>query len=53
MQNPQNGHAKAKAPSPLARPPSKHVKLNPPDGGWGWVIIFATCINLVRVLPKA
>ena len=25
----------------------KNVKLVPPDGGWGWVIIIATSINLV------
>jgi hypothetical protein len=25
----------------------KNVKLVPPDGGWGWVIILATSINLV------
>lgn len=25
----------------------KNVKLVPPDGGWGWVIILGTSINLV------
>lgn len=29
---------------------SKNVKLVPPDGGWGWAIIFATSINLVSEL---
>ncbi|XP_046646925.1 monocarboxylate transporter 9-like [Daphnia pulicaria] len=30
----------------------KNVKLVPPDGGWGWVIILGTSINLM-VLPTA
>lgn len=34
------------AASPLSVKP-KSVKLVPPDGAWGWVIILATSINLV------
>lgn len=34
------------AASPLTVKP-KNVKLVPPDGAWGWVIILATSINLV------
>ena len=30
---------------PEMNPPQ--LKLQPPDGGWGWMIIIATCINLV------
>ncbi|KAK4011813.1 uncharacterized protein LOC116921744 [Daphnia magna] len=37
------------AASPLTVKP-KNVKLVPPDGAWGWVIILATSINLM-VLP--
>ena len=28
--------------------PKKNVLLVPPDGGWGWMIILATCVNLVN-----
>ena len=48
MESPKNGKetTKGKPAAPTGKP--KSVKLVPPDGNWGWIIIIATSINLVK-----